>query len=431
MTSSSVLAKQAGMTVEQWKAEVRFDSTDWGWIIMSVGAAIGAGIVFLPVQVGLVGIWIYLLSAVIAYPALYLFQRLFINTLVDAPRCEDYPTVISGYLGKNWGIFLGFLYFLVTLICVFMYSTALTNDSASFLYSFGVTDVLLSDYSLYGLAIVCMLVLVAAQGEKFLFKISSVMVLTKLLVIICLGLIMVQHWNFANVGAFPDAGYVVKQTLLMLPITLMSILFVPTLSPMVISYRSRFQSVHVARFKAKRAMKISFIVLFLTVFGYAVSFNLAMSHEQAVMAYEHNISALAIVAQGFDGNAVRIFSLILNIFAVVTAFLSVFLGFREACQGIAMNVIRRFVPEDKINKGLVRKGILVFAVTVCWLAIALNLPVLKLLSLLGPIFGIIACLIPAYLCYKVDFLKKYRGISLGLIALTGVLLLVSPFLNFI
>lgn len=101
MTSSSVLAKQAGMTVEQWKAEVRFDSTDWGCIIMSVGAAIGAGIVFLPVQVGLVGIWIYLLSAAIAYPALYLFQRLFINTLVDAPRCEDYPTVISGYLGKN------------------------------------------------------------------------------------------------------------------------------------------------------------------------------------------------------------------------------------------------------------------------------------------------------------------------------------------
>ena len=102
MNSSAALARQAGMTDAQWKAAVKFDSTDWGWIIMSIGMAIGAGIVFLPVQVGLVGVWVYLFSAIIAYPAIYLLQRLFINTLADSPRCEDYPSVISGYLGKNW-----------------------------------------------------------------------------------------------------------------------------------------------------------------------------------------------------------------------------------------------------------------------------------------------------------------------------------------
>ena len=68
-----------------------------GWIIMSIGMAIGAGIVFLPVQVGLVGVWVYLFSAIIAYPAIYLLQRLFINTLADSPRCERLSSVISGY----------------------------------------------------------------------------------------------------------------------------------------------------------------------------------------------------------------------------------------------------------------------------------------------------------------------------------------------
>ena len=53
MNSSAALARQAGMTDAQWKEAVKFDSTDWGWIIMSIGMAIGAGIVFLPVQVGL------------------------------------------------------------------------------------------------------------------------------------------------------------------------------------------------------------------------------------------------------------------------------------------------------------------------------------------------------------------------------------------
>ncbi|MGL5333115.1 MAG: hypothetical protein ACRDAF_09700, partial [Aeromonas veronii] len=112
---STTLASPVMGTLE-WKEAVRFDSTDWGWIIMSIGMAIGAGIVFLPVQVGLMGLWVFLLSAVIGYPAMYMFQRLFINTLATSPECKDYPSVITGYLGKNWGVLLGALYFVMLVI---------------------------------------------------------------------------------------------------------------------------------------------------------------------------------------------------------------------------------------------------------------------------------------------------------------------------
>lgn len=95
------------MSAEQWRAATRFDGTDVGWVMMSIGMAIGAGIVFLPVQVGLMGIWVFLLSAVIGYPGMYLFQRLFINTLADAKQSQDYPSMIAGYLGRGWGVVLG------------------------------------------------------------------------------------------------------------------------------------------------------------------------------------------------------------------------------------------------------------------------------------------------------------------------------------
>lgn len=52
MASGSTHWEKAGMTQEEWKKAVKFDSTDWGWVIMSIGMAIGSGIVFLPVQVG-------------------------------------------------------------------------------------------------------------------------------------------------------------------------------------------------------------------------------------------------------------------------------------------------------------------------------------------------------------------------------------------
>ena len=42
---------RGGMSESEWREAIKFDSTDAGWIIMSIGMAIGAGIVFLPVQV--------------------------------------------------------------------------------------------------------------------------------------------------------------------------------------------------------------------------------------------------------------------------------------------------------------------------------------------------------------------------------------------
>ncbi|WP_083300829.1 amino acid permease [Jeongeupia sp. USM3] len=428
-------AGKAGMSERQWQDATRFDSTDWGWVIMSIGMAIGAGIVFLPVQVGLMGLWVFLLSSIVGYPAMYLFQRLFINTLAASKECTDYPGVIAGYLGKNWGMALGVLYFVMLVIWVFVYSTAITNDSASFIQSFGLTKDLLSHHWWYGLLLIIGLVALASRGEKLLFKVATGMVLTKLCVVAFLGLSMVPHWHASNVGTLPATGELIKQAVVMLPFTLTSILFIQSLSPMVISYRAKEQSIEVARFKAMRAMNIAFGILFVVVFFYAVSFTLAMGHEDAVRASQQNISALAMVAQTMTGHdagssVVKIMTLVLNIFAVMTAFFGVFLGFREACQGIAMNVLRRVVPEDRINTGLVAKGILVFAVLVSWGAIVLNAPVLSFTSICSPIFGLVGCLIPAYLVYKVPMLHKYKGVALYLIIATGILLCVSPFLAF-
>ncbi|MBA9084332.1 serine transporter [Fontibacillus solani] len=422
-------AQKSGMTQEEWKAATKFDSTDWGWIIMSIGMAIGAGIVFLPVQVGLVGMWVFLISSIISYPAIYLFQKLFINTLAESPKCDDYPGVIGHYLGKNWGFLLGILYFCMIVLGVFTYSTAITNDSSSFLHSFGVTKTELSSNPFYGLIIICILVALASRGEKVLFKLSSGLVLIKLAVVAVLGVVMISQWDLANVSSIPDIGYIIKETIIMIPFTVTSILFIQSLSPMVISYRSHNKSIEVAKYKSLRAMNIAFVVLFVTVFFYAVSFNLAMGHDQAVIASEQNISALAMAAKGMHGNTLKILSLVLNIFSVMTAFFGVFLGFQESCKGIALNIMRRFIPEEKINKRLLTYGIIIFAILISWGTIILNLPVLRFLSLMGPLFGLIGCLIPAYLVYRVPFLEKYKGISLIYIIFVGIMLVISPFLD--
>ena len=423
------------MSEPEWRAAIRFTSDDWGWVIMSIGMAIGAGIVFMPVQVGLAGLWVFLLSAAVGYPAMYLFQRLFVNTLADSRQCSDYPGVITSYLGKNWGIGLGMLYFSMLVIWVFVYAEAITNDSASFIHTFGWSGELLNNDPLYGLGLIIFLVSIASRGEKLLFRIATFLVLTKLCVVAFLGFAMLPSWNLANVAALPPPGQLIKQTVIMLPFTLTSILFLQSLSPMVISFRTKTACVEVARYWALRAMNIAFGILFVVVFFYAVSFTLAMGHDAAVRASQENISALAMVASMMSGSGTRsttvqVLSLILNIFAVMTAFFSVFLGFREACHGIAMNLLRRFLPEERISANLVGWGILVFSVMIAWWAVLQNFQVLAFTSICSPIFALIGCLIPAYLVYRVPELRHYKGVSLYIIIATGILLFISPFLAF-
>lgn len=429
-------SRPEGMSEEGWREAIRFRGDDWGWVIMSIGMAIGAGIVFLPVQVGLSGLWVFLLSSAVGYPAMYLFQRLFVNTLVDSRECRDYPGVISNYLGKNWGMALGILYFAMLIIWVFVYAEAITNDSASFIYTFGWSREPLSNNPLYGLCLIIFLVAVASRGEKLLFRIATFLVLTKLSVVAFLGATMIPSWNLANIAALPPLGELLKEAIIMLPFTLTSILFLQSLSPMVISFRAKSEFIEVARYRAMRAMNIAFITLFVVVFFYAVSFTLAMGHDAAVSAAKENISALAMVASmmtGTDtrGTMVQVLSLILNIFAVMTAFFSVFLGFREACHGIAMNLLRRFLPDGGISELLVGRGILVFAVLLAWWAILQDFSVLAFTSICSPIFAMIGCLIPAYLVYRVPELHRYKGVVLYIIIATGILLFISPFLAFL
>ena len=430
-TAKQALHEKANMTKEQWLQATKFDSVDIGWIVMSIGMAIGAGIVFLPVQVGVMGLWVFLLSSIIGYPAMYLFQKLFINTLAESKECTDYPGVITGYLGRNWGVLLGALYFVMLVIWVLVYSLAITNDSASYLHSFGVTEGHLNDNVFYGLALICVLAFIGSKGEKLLFKLSGFMAVTVLSLVAVMAVLLMSRWDLNNIPAVGEFMPMLKDAIITLPFTLTSILFIQSLSPMVISYRSHEKSIEVARYKASRAMTIAFTILFVVVFFFAVSFTLALTQAQATEAMNKNISSLAIIAQYFPGSWATITGVVINIFAIVTSFFGVFLAFKEACCGLAMNMLLRKFNESQINKALMNKLVIVFIILLAWSAIALNAPILSFTSICSPVFGMVGCLIPAYLVYQVPHLHKYKGMATNLIIVTGILLCISPLLAFL
>ena len=407
--------------------KIPFTTYDAGWVILCIGMAIGGGIIFLPVQIGLKGIWVFTLSVLIAYPALYMMQSLYLKTLSQSPECKDYSGVITYYLGKNWGFFLGVAYFIMLLKGMLTYSLAATFDSASYFQTFGITADKLSDNWWYGLVVLALLVSIAAQGEKLLFKVSGPMVLVKLAVVVLLGLVMIPHWDMRNISNLPSSGELLVGTVLTLPFTLFSILFVQILSPMNVAFRKVEPDPQIATRRALRVSRIAYGILVCTVLFFAFSFTFSLSHEQATEAAQNNISAMAIVAKVIPGEVVRIMSVLLNIFAIVTAFFGIFLGFQEAMKGIVMNILLRFVDEESINETGVSIGVSVFIVLLLWVWVLTHFPILLLQQIGAPVYGIVSCIIPCYLALKVTQLRKYYSWRVLFISATGVLLCLSPF----
>lgn len=141
-------------------------------------------------------------------------------------ECKDYFSVISGYLGKNWGILLGVLYFVMFVIWMFVYFMVIINDSVFYLYIFGVMEGLFFDSLFYGLVLICILVVIFLCGEKLLFKIFIGMVLIKLLVVVVLGVFMVGMWYLYNIGVLLLMVLLIKNVIIILLFMLILILFI-------------------------------------------------------------------------------------------------------------------------------------------------------------------------------------------------------------
>ena len=73
----------------------KFDKFDFSWLIISMGMAVGAGIILVPVTTGIVGFAIFAISILVAYPGIYLFQKLYIGTLFASKEPKFYKEIVG------------------------------------------------------------------------------------------------------------------------------------------------------------------------------------------------------------------------------------------------------------------------------------------------------------------------------------------------
>ena len=107
---------------------------DTHWVISLFGTAVGAGILFLPINLGLGGIWPLIIVAVLAGPMTFLAHRGLARFVLSSSRPHaDFTEVAQEHFGKMAGRLISALYFLSIFPILLIYGVGLTNTVESFM----------------------------------------------------------------------------------------------------------------------------------------------------------------------------------------------------------------------------------------------------------------------------------------------------------
>ena len=406
---------------------IPFTRYDAGWVVICIGMAIGAGIVFMPLQMSVKGFWASAIAMLITYPAVYLLTQLYIRSLSKTEKCDDYASIITQYLGSNWGAALSAIYFVTILKGLLGYSATITHDTGTYLHHFGITTRNLTDTAWFPLMLLTVLVLVAARGERMLFKVSGPFIIFKLITIIAIGALMLPQWRLSNANFLLQSPLdLLRDVLVSLPFALFSIVFIHVLNPMNVAFRKMESDPEIATYRALRVSRIAYSILTISVLFFAFSFFFSITPEQAQAGISQNTSALALVAQVIPGEALTALSVMLSISAIATSFLGVYLGFNDALSGIILNIARRILPVNFNIQQALPHLVKVIAISTLWIWVTLNINTMALFQWTIGTFGLVSCLIPCYLIYRVPSLQKFKSFAVLYVAIMGVMLIFSP-----
>ncbi|EBS5740342.1 HAAAP family serine/threonine permease, partial [Salmonella enterica subsp. enterica serovar Eastbourne] len=112
----------------------KWRKSDTVWMLGLYGTAIGAGILFLPINAGIGGLLPLIIMAVLAFPMTFFAHRGMCRFILSGKNPgEDITEVVEEHFGAKAGNLITLLYFFAIYPILLVYSVAITNTVESFI----------------------------------------------------------------------------------------------------------------------------------------------------------------------------------------------------------------------------------------------------------------------------------------------------------
>ncbi|AUH04355.1 HAAAP family serine/threonine permease [Prodigiosinella confusarubida] len=421
------------MSTIQESSQVLEQASSWRksdtvWMLGLYGTAIGAGVLFLPINAGIGGLIPLIIMAIIAFPMTYFSHRALCRFVLSGKKGgEDITEVVEEHFGVGAGKLITLLYFFAIYPILLVYSVAITNTVDSFITH----QMHLSSppRAILSLVLILALMFIVRFGEAMIVKAMSVLVYPFVVILMWLAVYLVPHWNtsvFENISLTNNTtGNGLLATLwLAIPVMVFSFSHSPIISSFAVAKRKEYGEG--AEKKCSRILSYSHIMMVLTVMFFVFSCVLTLSPAELMEAKIQNISILSYLANHFNNPVMGYLAPVIATIAISKSFLGHYLGASEGFNGMVVKSLRsrnKIISSVKLNRLTT-----LFMLATTWLVATMNPSILGMIETLGgPVIACLLFLMPMYAIQKVPAMKKYSGkISnvfvtiMGLIAITAI-----------
>ena len=400
--------------------------TDWAWVLTCFGTAVGAGILFLPIQAGLSGILPLLILTVIVFPVTYVAHRGITRIVASCSKETDILGAVEMDLGRRISFIVSVLYFLSIISICISYATGLTNDVSSFMVNQLGLEQLYRPLLTFVLLFLMMLVILA--GEKFMVKVTSIITFPLIILLVFIALYMIPHWNTDIFQRSIAWEALPKKIFLLFPLIVFAMNFSPVCSTLGASYRRDYPQGDEGVRRSDQVIKWTALILLVFVMFFV--FSMVMTSTPAILdqAVKGNQDILTTLAATMEKPILKEIMPIIAILAILSSYFGHFTGTREGLMGIISHIQYWNAPEGterKVNQKL--KVYLTVLLTLgLWILAVYNPSILKIISVLSaPIIAMYAYLMPVILMRRVPRLFIYRSpwgafvFIMGLIGIVG------------
>lgn len=394
------------------------------WMLNLFGTAVGAGVLFLPINAGMGGFWPLLIMTLLIGPMTYLAHRGLARFILSSAKADsDITEVVEEHFGKTAGKLITLLYFFAIFPILLIYGNGITNTVDSFIvHQLGLPS---PNRALLAFILIAILISVMLLNEKFMLKITEILVYPLVLILFGLSLYLIPHWNASMLSEMPSAKGLISTLWLTIPVLVFSFNHSPAISSFSQSQRRHYQDLALTEKNIQQTLWGTSTILLVFVMFFAFSCVLTLTPAELVLAREQNISILSFLANKFDNPYITYLGPLVAFFAITSSFFGHYLGAREGLEGLWLKMRPKQSP---INRKKLNYSTAVFFLFTLWAVAIINPSILGLIeSLGGPIIAMILFIMPMYAIRKVPAMRRYQGkfsnafvTLMGLIAISAV-----------
>lgn len=386
--------------------------TDTKWMLGLYGTAIGAGVLFLPINVGLGGLLPLFIMAIVAFPMTFFAHRGLCRFVLSSTKPgKDIIAVAEEHFGISIGKIITLLYFFAIYPILLVYSVAITNTVDSFIvHQLGISA---PPRGILSFSLIIALMTVIHFGERAIVKTMSILVFPFVAALMLLAICMIPKWSssiFENILPSVSSDAISNNLLMTVWLAIPVMVFAFNHSP-IISAFAVAKSVEYGKDAEKKCSQIlayAHIMMVLTVMFFVFSCVMSLSRENLAEAKAQNISILSYLANHFNNPLMDYIAPIIAFVAITKSFLGHYLGAREGLNGLISQSIRSH--NKAISSTMLNSITATFMLVTTWLVATINPSILGMIEIFGgPIIAILLFLMPIYAIGKVPAMYQYRG----------------------